>query len=138
MIREQSDWEKELIEEEISKDIEKTFRITHYYDIGNQDIYIERINGNIDARRAAIYCQLWAEKWYQKDDSNAISISNLGIAAMLIMFYGFRHTKNTNLNTTIDMYYHRENACSPNISLLLNDPTLIRHGLREAIFYHIE
>jgi hypothetical protein len=122
------------IEASIALDKTKYFRITHHYDIGNQDVYVKRKTGSIDGKRAALYCQFMAEEWF----GNGVIVSNLGIAAMLVTFYGFFHAAKTDTCTDIDMYYDRERACGPNINELLNDPELARPGLKEAIEPHLD
>lgn len=122
------------IEASIALDKTRYFRITHHYDIGNQDVYVQRRTGSIDGKRAALYCQFMAEEWFEP----GVIVSNLGIAAMLVSFYGFFHTAQTSICTDIDMYYDRERACGPNIGTLLNDPVLVRVGLKEAIEPHLD
>lgn len=122
------------IEQSIAQEEAITFKISHHYDIGNQDVYVKRARGSIDGRRAAIYCQFMAEEWFGADTI----ISNLGIAAMLVTFYGFHHTGMTHVCSNIDMYHDREKACGPNVDLLLNDKELWREGLKEAIKPHID
>lgn len=124
------------IKEEMRKQAEITFRITHHYDIGNQDVYIERREGSVDAKRAALYCQFMCEEWFGEQ---AI-LSNLGIASMLITFYGFRHAASVPSEscTTIDMHSDREAACGGLYHELMDDASLQRERLREYMAPHID
>ena len=106
---------------------ESAVRITHHYDIGNQDVFVERRSGDVDAKRAAIYCQFKAEEWF-----NAHEFSNLGIAAMLVAFYGFQHTRVCEC-PTIDLYADREAACGSTYHELMADASLHREGMKEVM-----
>jgi hypothetical protein len=106
-----------------------TIRITHHYDIGNQDVFVTRKDGDVDPLRAALYCQFKSEEWF--DESSALT--NLGIAALLVMHYGFRQAAATEDCQTIDMYREREAACGPRYGELMADVSLHRDGLRESM-----
>lgn len=97
-----------------------TIRITHHYDIGNQDVFVERRTGDVDPLRAALYCQFQSEEWF--DESSALT--NLGIAAMLVMHYGFRQAAATDDCQMIDMYSEREAACGPQRGALMAEISL--------------
>src|ERR1035437_2276990 len=84
-----------------------TFRISHHYDIGDQTVYVERKDGNVDAKRAAVFCLFMTEEWFGPH----FMLSNLGIAACLCAFYGFRHTARTSIATDLDLYFDRERMC---------------------------
>lgn len=111
---------------------EKAVRITHHYDIGNQDVFVERRTGDVDPVRAAIYCQFKAEKL-----AGDREVMNLGIAAALIAFYGFVHCAECEC-LTIDLYKDREAFCGPGHAELMGDQSLHREGLEEflARFVH--
>lgn len=98
----------------------KIFCITHHYDVGDQNVYVRRITGDIDAKRAAIYCQFKAEEWLGEKKL----LTNLGVAALLVTFYGYQHTSITDICTVIDMYIERE------LAMLFEDMALVddRHG----------
>lgn len=104
-------------------------RITHHYDIGNQDVFITRKTGDVNPLHAALYCQFMSEEWFGEGSS----LTNLGIAAMLVMYYGFCHAAVTEDCQTIDMYSDREAACSPLYGVLMADTSLHRDGLRESM-----
>lgn len=108
---------------------EVTYCIIHHYDIGDQTVYVERKNGDVDAKRAAVFCLFKAEEWF----GHGAMISNLGIAACLCAFYGFRHTAKTSMANVLDLYYDRERMCGPRSVDLLNSVSLHRDGLREFI-----
>jgi hypothetical protein len=119
-------WTEERREQE-----ENNFRIHHHYDIGNQDVYIARHEGAVDAKRAAIYCQFQCEEWFGND---AI-LSNLAVGTLLCMFYGFRHRAVAVMDaaTEIDMYSDREKACGTLASELLADTSLNRPEMRDVM-----
>lgn len=106
---------------------ENAVRITHHYDIGNQDVFVERSGGDVDPKRAAIYCQFKAEEWF-----SGRGFSNFGIAAMLVAFYGFQHTRVCEC-ATIDLYADREAACGPTYYELMADTSLHREGMKEVM-----
>lgn len=114
------------------KKTETIFRIRHHYAIGNQDVYVERRHGDVDAKRAALYCQFKCEEWI----GHQFMLSNLAVAAMLVMFYGYGHAavESDGGFTDIDMYSDRENACENGLSSELKaDASLHHEGMREAV-----
>lgn len=131
-----SDDEIAAFEEQRRKEAERNYRIHHHYDIGNQDVYVERRTGEIDGKRAALYCQFQCEEWFGYD---AI-LSNLAVGALLCMFYGYRHRAVAVLEsaTEIDMYSDREKACGAPCSELLADTSLHRIGMRETMAMLVE
>ena len=106
---------------------EKAVRITHHYDIGNQDVFVERRIGEVDPVRAAIYCQFKAEM-----AAGDREVMNIGIAAALIAFYGFVHCAECEC-PTIDLYKDREAFCGPGYDDLMADESLRREGLEEFL-----
>lgn len=113
-----------------------TIRITHHYDVGDQDVFVTRRTGDVDPLRAALYCQFKSEEWF--DEPSALT--NLGIAAMLVMHYGFRQAAaiiddefDNEKCLTIDMYREREKACGSFYEELMRDVSLQREGLRESM-----
>jgi hypothetical protein len=118
------------IEADCSDETDRTFRITHRYDLGNQDVYVMRRTGDVNPLRAALYCQFKCEEWLEHE---SFEMTNLGIAAMLVMHYGFRQAPATDACTTIDMHSDREKACGQPYYELMADPSLHREGLREAM-----
>lgn len=99
-------------------------RIYHHYDIGDQSSYIERRSGGIDAKRAALYCQFRCEEWF----GASASLSNFGIASLLVDFYGFQHCAppGESIFAEIDMYVDREDAVGNLYSELMKDDSLHR------------
>lgn len=116
------------LEASIARDMEATFCISHHYDLGDQKVFVERKTGNVDAKRAAVFCLFMAEEWFGPH----FMASNLGIAACLCAFYGFQHTARTSMATELDLYYDRERMCGHHVDLV-EDTTLHRDGLREFI-----
>lgn len=121
-----AEWEEQTREQK-----DRIFRIHHRFDIGNQDVYVERHEGSVDGRRAAVYCQSQCEAWFGID---AI-LSNLAVGALLCMFYGFRHRAVAVFEsaTEIDMYSDREKACGELATELLADVSLHRTEMREVM-----
>ena len=106
---------------------EKAVRITHHYDIGNQDVFVERRTGDVDPKRAAIYCQFKAEECLGDRE-----MMNLGIAAALIAFYGFVHCAECEC-PAVDLYKDREAFCGEGYAALMADESLHREGLGEFL-----
>lgn len=131
-----SDREIAEFAEQRRKEADRNYRIHHHYDIGNQDVYVERRTGQIDGKRAALYCQFQCEEWFGYD----AMLSNLAVGALLCMFYGYRHRAVAVLEsaTAIDMYSDREKACGAACIELLGDTSLHRIGLREAMAMLVE
>lgn len=109
------------------------FCITHYYNIGDGRIFIWRKSGNISPVRAAVYCQFLAEDSYGVD----VCVSNFGIAAALIVFYGFSDFPIINENyekcTVIDMFGDRERLCGEQYTFIMNDKSFHRDGLKQFL-----
>ena len=108
-----------------------TFVIHHYYDIGDQRVAVQAPYGS-DSRRAAIYLQLKAEEWF----GDSASVSNLGIAAALVAFYGCTHGVRSEHEEHIDMYTDRS-AMLCDYANLISDPSLVREGLRDFLARHL-
>ena len=108
----------------------EVFCIKHYYNIGDQRVFIKRKNGNISPVRAAVYCQFLAEQIFSED----ACVSNFGIAAALIHFYGFRTFPRVSENyekcTIIEMYEARDCLCGHFHAELMNDASLHRDGMK--------
>lgn len=123
-------------EEAMGQHALSTYRISHRYDIGDQAVYINRREGDVDAKRAALYCQFMCEEWF----GGGSILTNLGIAALLVAFYGFRHTASVpdEACTSIDMYSDREAACGDLYFELMKDESLRRDGLKEYMAPHID
>lgn len=106
------------------------YRIRHYYDVGNQDIYVVRRSGDVDAKRAALYCQFKSEEWFAED----AGLMTLGVAALLTMFYGYRQAPVPDHDDFIDIDMYREREAAVQGSLyreLMADESLHRDGLRD-------
>jgi uncharacterized cysteine cluster protein YcgN (CxxCxxCC family) len=106
--------------------------IEHFYDMGDQRIYIKRVSGDIDAKRAAIYCQFKCEEWFGSEKM----LTNLGVASLLITFYGYQHYRMAP-GTKIDMHADRVFFCGDNYKELIGDQTLYREKLREYMESHV-
>lgn len=108
-----------------------TFVIHHHYDIGDQSVAVQAPLG-LDLRRAAIYMQLKAEEWF----GASVSVSNLGIAAALVTFYGCTHGARTEHEEFIDMYTDRAAMLGERVNLI-SDPSLTREGLHDFLAHHL-
>lgn len=106
--------------------------IEHFYDMGDQRIYIKRASGDIDAKRAAMYCQFKCEEWFGPEKM----LTNLGIASLLITFYGYQHSS-VSPSTTIDMHADRNAFCGDNYTPLVSDASLHRDRLYEFMAPHV-
>ncbi|HGY2296362.1 TPA: hypothetical protein ACNV18_000076 [Pseudomonas putida] len=104
---------------------EKTYRIFHNYDRGDQSEYLA---SSIDPTRAAIYCQFLAED--QLDES--ASVRNSGIAKALVQFYGCTPVEKTLSAIDIDLYFAREGLCG-DYEQLMADQSLKREGIIDVI-----
>ena len=87
---------------------------------------------NLDVKRAAIYIQFRAEEWFGDEKY----VTNLGIAAALVTFYGCKQSPRNNRGEVIDMHHDREAMCR-DASTLMADTSLHREGLREFLSVHI-
>lgn len=117
--------------EKLPKDAE-TFLIHHRYDIGDQGVTIKAPKG-LDARRAAIYMQFWAEEWFGVEKM----VTNLGVAAALVALYGCKQCPRNKYGEAINMHDDREAACGTAKDLMA-DESLKREGLRELLAAHID
>ena len=104
------------------------YKITHFYDIGNQEVYIQS-HSEIDVIKAAVYCQFKAEEWFD----NSIVLSNLAIASLLITFYDCTHHFLVDDANVIDMGVDREKFCGTG---LCDDNSYDRDKLKEFIEPH--
>ncbi len=106
--------------------------ITHAHNMGDMRVFLKRVSGDVDAKRAAMYCQFMCEEWFGPDKK----LTNLGVAALLVSFYGFQHHYGGPYEI-IDMYSDRAaffgNACDE----ILRDATLHREKLREYMEPHV-
>ncbi len=108
------------------------YRITHHYDIGNQDVYVEDPTGEVDGRRVALYLWFKACEWFGYEKL----ISNLGIASVMVTSYGFRHCAVHPFPSTVDLYADAEGFAGK--EELMSDAALHRDGLKEALAPHVE
>lgn len=108
--------------------------ITHHYDIGDQRVFLRRVAGTVDAKRAALYLQFRCEEWF----GTSKMLTNLGIASLLVTHYGFQHAPATEVCSVIDMYSDREAACGGLSAELVRDLSLYREGIREAMIPHLD
>lgn len=129
---EQDDYDIDL--SDLEAEGKRVYRITHHYNIGNQDVYVEDPTGEVDGKRIALYCWYKACDWF----GTGALISDLGIASVMVSFYGFRHCATHPFSTTVDLYHDAEGIGAENYQALMNDASLHRDGLREAMAPHIE
>lgn len=111
----------------------QVYRITHNYQIGNQDVFVASDNDPTDA---AIYCQLIAETVPVEAPENIVT--NLGIGAALVHFYGCSHSAASSEAITIDMHCDRESRIGAWWIQHEHDSPLARDGLVEYLKPHIE
>lgn len=109
-----------------------TFLVEHQFDNGDRGVSIKAPLG-FDARRAAVYIQLSAERWFGPEKQ----VSNLGIAAALVSFYGCRHAARNLRGEVIDMFTDRDTACRRSRELLAG-ASLARPGLRDFVASHLD
>jgi hypothetical protein len=107
-------------------------RIRHYYDVGDQAMFVFRTGATSpDTRRAALYCQFKCEEWF----GEVSMLSNLGVAALLVAFYGHQQAPRFMDAPTVDMHEDREAvACDAGAwRELVADPALAREGLQATM-----
>ena len=109
----------------------QSYLIQHNNDVGDQGVSV-MAPVNLDVRRAAIYMEFWAEEWFGDEKY----VTNLGIAAALVTFYGCKHSPMNSRGNVIDMHHDREAMCR-DASMLMADTSLNREGLREFLSAHI-
>lgn len=108
------------------------YRITHHYSIGDQDVFVEHPTGEVDGVHIASYIFMKACDWF----GSGYLISNLGVAAAMVAFYGFRHCARPILWTDADLYWDVERRSAQALAMM-KDITLERKGLREALGPHL-
>ena len=118
------------IEAQLQEEAKRKYRITHHYDIGDQDVYVEHPTGEVDGKRVALYCWFKAAEWF----GDSALVSNLGIASLMVAFYGFRHCAVT-ISTTVDLYSDAESF--KGYKELMAEETLSHEGLRAAMAPHV-
>lgn len=111
---------------------EKIYRITHHYDIGDQDVHVEHPTGEVDGKRVALYCWFKACEWF----GMSVVVSNLGIATAMVSLYGFRHCAVHPFSTAVDLYHDVEGF--KGYDELMADASLHRDGLRELLAPHVD
>ncbi|HGO6128507.1 TPA: hypothetical protein ACK3RK_007092 [Burkholderia cepacia] len=111
---------------------EKIYRITHHYDIGDQDVHVEHPTGEVDGKRVALYCWFKACEWF----GMSVVVSNLGIATAMVSLYGFRHCAVHPFSTAVDLYHDAEGF--KGYDELMADPSLHRDALRELLAPHVD
>ncbi len=110
----------------------QTFLIYHHYDIGDQGVTVRAPEG-LDARRAAVYMQFWAEEWFGHEST----VTNLGIAAALVSFYGCKHAPKNKYGEYIDMCAARDEVHHQSKALMA-DELLKRDGLQAFLAAHLD
>ena len=113
----------------------QNYMIRHHYDVGDQGVSVMAPD-NLDVKRAAVYIQFQAEEWFGIETP----VSNLGIAAALVKFYGCKHARRNTQGNVIDMFHDREEMCRESwssSSSVTDDVSLHRDGLREFIRSYI-
>lgn len=111
---------------------EEAYGINYFYGDGGAPVYVIRITGNVDAKRAALYCQFKCEEWFGQEKM----LTNLGIASLLITFYGFQY-HHAGPFDEIDMYHDRSAFCGEKYNELMSDAALFREKLREYMEPHV-
>lgn len=111
---------------------DEAYCITYYYGDGGAPVYVKRVSGDVDAKRAAIYCECKCEEWFGSDKM----ITNLGVGALLVTFYGFQH-HSSGPYEKIDMYFDRSTYCGESYIKLITDENLHREKLREYMEPHV-
>lgn len=107
----------------------KTYAITHHYDIGDQRVYVEATGADsADPKRAISYLVWMCDEWY----GHRLMLSNLGAAAMLVVFYGYQHAASCACEI-VDMYSDTEGRGPAIYQEILQDVTLHRPGLKAAM-----
>lgn len=117
-------------------DGEEIFRITNNVSNGDQSVYLAHATNPpiADARRAAVYLQFRSEELY----GEGAMLTNLGVAALLVQFYGFMPAARVANPVEIDLYDEREAMCEPGLyEPLMADKSLWRKGLKEAMYPHV-
>jgi len=109
-----------------------TFRIHHHYDWGDQSVTIKAPKG-FDTKRAAVYIQFQAENLF----GDEATVTNLGIAAALVSFYGCKHAPHSRYGVDLDMYFEREKLC-PKYKELMADASLMRDDLQDFLKEHLD
>lgn len=108
-----------------------TFRIHHHHHIGDQGATIQAPHG-LDTKRAAVYLQFQAETWF----GDEVTLTNRGVAAALVSFYGCKQTPHSRHAEDLDMSTEREKLCSQYYELMA-DVSLMRDGLKEFLKDHL-
>ena len=109
------------------------YRITHTYQIGNQDVFI---SSEHDPTDEAIYLQFIAETHPKGKNENIVS--NLGIASALVHFYGCKHCAYSENAKTIDLHLDRERRCGEWWIKNEKNSPYSREGLFQYLEKHIE
>jgi hypothetical protein len=110
------------------------YRIFHSYDLGDQSVYIFQANSQVNAKEAALYLQFKAEEYFGSD----AWLSNLGLAALMIQFYGFQQCALTNNCEQINMYSDRERACTSEIyQSLISKKELHRENIQHQLKFYL-
>ena len=112
-------------EEQLAAEKASKFCISHFYDIGDQRVFIQSNGGDVDIVRAAVYCEAMCGEWF----GHARMLSNLGVAALLVMFYGCKHIAVLDSYTSIDMHKDVERLARD----VMADPSLVREGMKQAM-----
>lgn len=101
----------------------KTYCITHHYNIGDQDVYIEAKRG-FDVIGAAVYLQRKAEELSGDD---CMTLSGLAIANAIVSLYGCENGMRRNNAVLVDMHQEREKRARKDImASLKNNPEIAR------------
>lgn len=109
----------------------EVYRISHYYQIGDQDVFVE---SETDPTEAAVFCQFTVET----ADHDDRCVSNLGIAAALVNFYGCSHCAASDDAIKIDMYSERERLCGKWYRNEFDKSYFQREGLYEYLMPHVD
>jgi hypothetical protein len=104
----------------------RRFRIHHHYDIGDQSVYVESKSGEVDVPLAAAFIVAKTQEWWGN-----VLVSNLGVAAALVEFYGCEHMATATAHIEVDLYDQSR------YSAAVGAPELERAGLRAYLRRHV-
>jgi hypothetical protein len=108
------------------------FRIHHHYHMGDHGVKIQAPH-DLDTKRVAVYIQFQAENWFGLE----VTVTNTGIAAALVSFFGCKHVPYCQHAVDLDMYSAREKLC-PKYNELMADASLMREGLNSFLKEHLD
>jgi hypothetical protein len=116
------------------------YRMTHEYNIGNQDVYLICPDSNTDVLRAAVYLEFKSEEFFEDTpEYDGYCLSTAQHAELLVKLYGCRYAPDLSQIEdgerckTIDLYWDRAAMCGDGWRDLMQDETLHRDNLYEEM-----